>query len=68
MLKTFSLIRKADETGVSGTGKVAEGVIFSDGSVAMRWLSNTPSSVFYRSIDDVEIIHGHGGKTIIVID
>lgn len=59
----FTLARYVDGTGVSGTGVVAEGVIFSDGTVALRWLSNTPTTVFYNSIEDVESIHGHGGDT-----
>lgn len=59
----FVLDRLLDETGVSGTGTVAEGVVFTDGTVALRWLSGTASTAVYASIADVIAIHGHGGKT-----
>ena len=36
-MRTFRLIRDEDPTGISGTGSVAEGVEFDDGTVAMRW-------------------------------
>jgi hypothetical protein len=35
-MRLFLLIRNEDVSGVSGTGIVAEGVEFSDGTVAMR--------------------------------
>lgn len=67
--RRFELHRDVDETGISGTGVVAEGVEFSDGVVALRWLTEWPSSVVHyeRGMDSVEAIHGHGGKTRIVI-
>jgi hypothetical protein len=65
-MRRFHLIRDVDETGVSGTGKVAEGVMFSNDWVALTWLTVHTSVVFYPSIRDVEFIHGHQGKTRIV--
>lgn len=62
-MRLFVLDRREDATGVSGTGAVAEGIQFSDGRIAMRWTTETASTAFYESIDDVEEIHGHGGKT-----
>jgi hypothetical protein len=64
----FVLIRDVDETGISGTGVVAEGVEFSDGTVALRWTSAWPTSVVFhdRGMDAVEAVHGHDGKTRIV--
>jgi len=35
-VRRFFLDRMEDETGVSGSGLVAEGVVFWDGTVAMR--------------------------------
>jgi hypothetical protein len=64
-MRRFHLRRLEDETGISGTGLVVEGVEFSNGSVALRWLSNTTSTGIYNSIQDVRIIHGHGGKTVV---
>lgn len=67
MSRRFYLQRDVDETGVSGTGRVAEGVIFSSGWVALTWLTETTSVVFYPSLDSVKHIHGHGGKTRIIM-
>jgi hypothetical protein len=68
MPRAFQLVRDTDLTGVSGTGVVAEGVAFSDGTVALRWLSAWPTSVVFhdRGIEAVEAVHGHGGATRIV--
>lgn len=65
-MRRFYLHRKEDATGVSGTGTVAEGVIFSTGWVALTWLTQVNSLVFYPDISNVEAIHGHGGMTEIV--
>ena len=65
-LKRFYLARDQDITGVSGTGIVAEGVLFSTGWVALTWLAAVNSLVFYPSIDNVEAIHGHSGSTRIM--
>ena len=61
----FHLHRREDESGISGTGIVAEGVCFSDGRCVLRWLTELSSIGIYASIDDVEAIHGHKGKTIV---
>ena len=73
-MKTFKLIRDVDHTGLSGTGTVAEGVEFSDGIVALRWLDIDhdsenyqrgvrPTTVIHESIDAVIALHGHNGAT-----
>lgn len=68
----FVLRREKDPTGVSGVGVVAEGVEFSDGVVALRWLvpedqpgHGFPTSVVFHDngMESVERIHGHGGST-----
>jgi hypothetical protein len=64
--RAFYLERREDPSGVSGTGRVAEGVVFSNGWVALVWLSACPSLAFYPSIENVEAIHGHGGKTRLI--
>lgn len=63
--RRFHLARHEDETGTSGTGVVVEGIEFSDGTIALRWLTDTTSTAVYASIDDVVTIHGHGGKTTV---
>jgi hypothetical protein len=67
-VRQFHLDRVEDVSGVSGISVVAEGVIFSDGRVAMRWLTGFRSTAIYDSIGDVEQIHGHEGRTRIVMD
>lgn len=67
-MRRFSLQRDVDETGISGTGKVAEGVVFTNGWCALMWLTEFFSVVLYPGIDHVEQIHGHQGKTRIVFE
>jgi hypothetical protein len=64
-MRTFKLIRDDDVSGVSGTGVVAEGVEFTGGAVALRWLTDWPTSVVFhdRGIESVKVVHGHNGKT-----
>lgn len=66
--RRFVLQRHEDVTGVSGEGVVAEGVQFSNGVIALRWLSEFPTSVVFhdRGVDSVEAVHCHGGKTQMV--
>lgn len=68
MSKTFYLNRSEDESGVSGTGRIAQGCIFDNGRVALTWLSEHPSVTVYDNIGEVRAIHGHDGKTEVVID
>lgn len=65
-MRHFVLYRREDETGVSGTGVVAEGVMFDSGLIAVSWLTERTSIAVYRSMDDVRAIHGHGGNTEVV--
>lgn len=73
-MRMFALHRHADVTGLSGTGVVAEGVQFSDGTVVLRWLPAgttrptrvRPTTTVHDDIDSVEALHGHDGKTVIV--
>jgi hypothetical protein len=66
-VQVFFLTRLEDVSGVSGTGRVAEGAVFSNGRVALVWISapSIPTMTFYDSIEDVERIHGHEGRTVI---
>lgn len=63
--RCFTLVRKVDPGGISGTGVVAEGVEFTDGTVALRWLGKWPTSVVFheRGIEAVIHVHGHDGDT-----
>lgn len=64
--KPFELHRIEDETGVSGTGIVAEGCVFGDGTVALRWKTATPGTTIFESVDHMLSVHGHDGKTQLV--
>jgi hypothetical protein len=66
--RRFELHRDVDVTGVSGTGVVAEGIVYSDGVATLHWISQWPSSVVHyeRGMESIEHVHGHGGHTRIV--
>lgn len=66
--RCFSLERAKDPTGVSGTGRVAWGVVFITGKVVVNWcVPNKPQSVtVYDDLDEVERVHGHDGLTRVV--
>jgi len=59
-----------DVSGVSGTGVIAEGVEWSDGTVALHWRGRWPTTTVWDSggIDAVLAIHGHEGSTQIEWD
>jgi hypothetical protein len=66
-MRRFELHRHVDLSGVSGTGVVAQGVEFTDGSVAIRWRGDWATTTIHdRGSASVEHIHGHGGSTDIV--
>lgn len=58
------MIRDEDVSGVSGIGMVAEGVEFSDGTVAIRWCTHPArSTVIWDEIEEAQQVHGHDGRT-----
>jgi hypothetical protein len=72
---TFTIQREQDITGISGTGHVADGVVFPDGTTVVRWLDLggpaaergvRPTTVVFESIAAVEALHGHNGASRIV--
>ncbi len=64
--RLFVLRRTEDESGISGTGDVAEGVEFSNGKCVLCWITQYRSVAVYDSIRELESIHGHDGKTLVV--
>jgi hypothetical protein len=64
-VKRFKLIRDEDPTGISGTGFIAEGIVFDDGQAVVRWRTKWPTSVVFhdRGIESVVALHGHDGAT-----
>ena len=62
-MRRFMLIRVEDLTGVSGTGEVAEGTVFSSGLAVIHWLREPYAMGVYQSLEDVITVHGHEGRT-----
>lgn len=56
-MRTFTLERGYDESGVSGTGTVLEGVEFSDGRVVLEWTSLPCSTVVWDNFDAFWQVH-----------
>lgn len=65
----FELHRDTDVSGVSGTGRVAEGAIFSDGAAVIHWTGHQyPTTTPHpEGIASIKAVHGHGGATRIVL-
>lgn len=62
----FVLRRAVDVSGVSGTGDVAEGVEWSDGTVALRWRGKWATTVVWDyGLDALLAVHGHAGSTVV---
>lgn len=55
-----------DETGMSGTGKVAEGVILPTGVTVMWWIVPPYSVGVYPSAEALVELHGHGKDTSVL--
>jgi hypothetical protein len=64
-MRRFMLDRLVDESGVSGTGIVAEGIRFSNGKCVLTWVVLTSSVVVYDSFEEMLAVHGHDGKTVV---
>lgn len=67
--RRFYLLRKEDVSKVSGPGVICEGVQFTNGTVAFRWLSDAPSLTTFFGKDGLEKMldkHGHQGKTEVI--
>ncbi|TCC20018.1 hypothetical protein E0H50_37885 [Kribbella sindirgiensis] len=64
--RRFVLRRSVDVSGVSGTGDVAEGVEWSDGTVALRWRGKWATTVVWDyGLDALLAVHGHNGSTVV---
>lgn len=57
-MRTFKMIRQVDETGISGTGLVLEGAIYSNGRVVVYWLGKDFNSFgFYDHLYAFYFLH-----------
>lgn len=64
--RRFGLSRTEDVTGVSGTGTVADGVLWPDGAVSIRWRGEHRSTVAWDDLTSAVCVHGHDGRTRVV--
>ncbi len=65
-MKTFIMYRKNDISATHDANQANppdeaqfEGVVFSDGKCAIRWLTAKRSVAVWDSFDDMMAIHGH---------
>ena len=58
-IETFTVCRQQDESGISGTGVVIEGVEYATGQVVLHWLSPAPrgSIAIFESLEDFKRVH-----------
>lgn len=63
MHRRFELVRDEDVSGLSGTGVVVEGVLWTDGTVSTRWRGQVHSFGNWNSMENLVSVHGHQGKT-----
>lgn len=58
-IRTFTVCRQSDETGISGDGVVIEGATFATGHTVIHWLTPAPrgSIAFFDAFDDFIKIH-----------
>lgn len=59
------VLRYKDISGVSGTGLVAQIVLFSNGKVVVAWLGEYPTTETLDSLDHFFAVHGHNGATVV---
>ena len=56
-MRRFTMERKADSSGVSGTGIVLDGLVFDDGRTVVAWRTTPSSIAIYDSYKDFDKIH-----------
>ena len=58
-IETFTVCRQSDETGISGTGVIIEGVEYATGQVVLHWRTPFPrgSIAIFESIEDFKRVH-----------
>lgn len=48
--RVFSVVRRADETGVSGAGRVLDGILFHNGQVVVCWRGDVQNEDGFSSL------------------
>ena len=65
-MRRFHFNRAEDTSGVSGVGRVADGVLFDNGLIALAWNSMHKMVGIYTSFAEMMAVHGHDGDTELV--
>lgn len=55
--RLFKLIRHKDAKGISGVGKVIDGVMFKDGKIVVQWQTRYPSLGIFNNMEDFVQVH-----------
>ena len=55
--RCFTVYRESDTTGVSGTGRVLDGVVFHTGQVVICWHSEHQSITVFQNWSAFESVH-----------
>ena len=63
-MKRFYLERLEDENGISGEGRIANGVLLPDGQAMIQWVKYKTIGI-YPDMETLQAVHGHGGKTVV---
>lgn len=71
--RTFFLIRQGDETGVSGTGHVLDGVVWPDGKVVTKWCAEgKPSELAvaesFQAWDSIHVSEHPTNRSLVLFD
>jgi hypothetical protein len=65
--RRFYLLRLVDDSGVSGTGVVAEGWVDPHGEAVLVWVAGDKwSTEIHHTLENLLAIHGHGDHTTLV--
>lgn len=68
-MRKFYLVRHQDFHDNTGTGVVAEGVLFDNGMGALTWLTDEPTvTTFVRGIRGIRRVHSHQDRTETIIE
>lgn len=62
-LLQFCLFREEDVSGTSGKGIVAYGVVLPSGKAVLEWVTRLQSVAIYESLEVLEQVHSHEGRT-----
>lgn len=55
--RRFTILREADATGISGIGRVLDGVIFHTGQVVVCWRSAFGSITIFENWEAFDAVH-----------